>query len=88
MVKGNEVGVKKEKSEGRLSISYGLEIGVVKEVVHAFKVGGAKVVIVVDSTKDREGIRIVMKFDGIEVVIDLEVLYGFNDEVDMVSKGM
>lgn len=88
MVKGNEVGVEKIELEEWLSVSDGLLKGVVREVVHAFKVGGAKVVIVFDSTNVREGIRIMTQFYGIEVVIDLEVLEGFDDGVDTVPKGM
>lgn len=77
MVKGNEVGVEKSKSEGWLYVSEGLVMGVVIEVVHAFKVGCAMVDVVVDSIKVGVGIRIVTEIDGMEVVVISEALVDF-----------
>ena len=52
-------------------------MGVVIEVVHAFKVGCAMVVMVVDSTTVGMGIGIVTKIDDMEVVIVSESLEDF-----------
>lgn len=52
-------------------------MGVVRKVVHAFKVGCAMVVIVVDSTEVDVDIGMVTELDGIEVVVVLEVLENF-----------
>lgn len=44
-------------------------VGIVKEVVQAFKIGGVMVVMVVDSTKVGMGIWIITEMDCIGVII-------------------
>lgn len=76
MVRVNEVGVEKSKSEGWLSVSEGLIVGVVIEVVQTFKVSGVMVVMVVDLENVGMGMGIVTEIDGIDVMIVSKPLKG------------
>lgn len=59
MVRVNEVGMEKSESEGWLSVSEGLVVGIVTKMVHIFKVSGAIVVTMVDSANVEMGMGIV-----------------------------
>lgn len=88
MVRGNEVGMENSESEGWLSVLEGLIMGVVTEVVHAFKVGGVTVVMIVDSATVGLGIWSVTEMDGMDVVIVSKILEDLGGGLVIVPKGM